>query len=230
MRTLLDLSRGCLERAVSQFLTPNVDVVNHPDGHVLVVGDVAVEPSANDAVVPAGAAQATFLLADLGYTCSLTGFVGSDQAGVALLRSLQARAISTDILAVPQWPTYVASSQSAVTNQEAVGEAPEQQRVLPFNGMSEYQAHLQNRVERGIRNASRLVVVDQGYGSVGDPPATVFAAAQHQIPSLVLCAPHQARHYIKASRVVEVGPTVTSQELVQWLRESEPGFNGPPVH
>ena len=122
MRTLLDLRRRCLERAVSQFLTPNVDVVNHPDGHVLVVGDVAVEPSANDAVVPAGAAQATFLLADLGYACSLTGFVGSDEAGVALLRSLQSRAISTDILAVPQWPTYVTSSQSAVTDQEAAGE------------------------------------------------------------------------------------------------------------
>ena len=56
---------------------------------------------------------------------------------------------------------HVTSSQSAVTNQ-AAGEAPEQQRVLPFNGMSEYQAHLQNRVERGVRNASRLVVVDQG--------------------------------------------------------------------
>ena len=54
--------------------------------------------------------------------------------------------------------------------------------------MSEYQAHLQNRVERGVRNASRLVVVDQGYGSVGDPPA-LFAAAQHQIPSSYFVRP-----------------------------------------
>lgn len=210
---------------MSQFLTPNVDVVNHPDGHVLVVGDVAVNPSATDTAAPAGAAQVAVLLADLGYACSLTGFVGDDEVGANLLATLQHSAISTDILALAQWPTYVASSQTAVTDQEAAGATPEQQRILPFNGMSEYQAHMQNRVERGVRNASRLVVVDQGYGSVGDPLATVFAATQCQIPSLILCAPHQSKHYTKASRVVEVGPTVASHELARWLGESESGLN-----
>ena len=130
------------------------------------------------------------MLADLGYACSLTGFVGDDEVGANLLATLQHSAISTDILAFPQWPTYVASSQTAVTDQEAAGATPEQQRILPFNGMSEYQAHMQNRVERGVRNASRLVVVDQGYGSVGDPLATVFAAAQHARFPALFCVRH----------------------------------------
>ena len=214
---------------MSQFFTPNVDAVDHPDGHVLVVGDIAVGSASDGAVAPAGAAQVAILLSELGHKCSLIGFVGDDKAGVGLLEKLQHAAISPDVLAVPQWSTYAVTSQMAISEQEALGEVPEQQRVLPFGGMSEYQAHLQNRVERGIRNARLLVIVDQGYGSVGDPRAAVFAATQCQIPSLVLCAPLQKKNYSKANLVVEVGSSLETHQaesLPTWLLDLWSGFNG----
>jgi bifunctional ADP-heptose synthase (sugar kinase/adenylyltransferase) len=230
LRTLLDWRGRKLEASVSQFLTPNVEVVEHPDGHVLIVGDLAVSHVSAAAVTPVAAAQTALVVADLGYSCSLTGFVGDDDAGAVLQQTLQRTAISLDVLMVAQWPTYVATPETAVMPEEAAGDTPEQQRVLPFNGMSEYQAHLQNRVERGVRNASRLLVIDQGYGSVGDPRATVFAATQCDIPCLVFCAPHQAKHYAKASSiVVEVGATADAaaiEQLAQWLRASQRASNG----
>jgi hypothetical protein len=42
LRTLLDWRGRKLEASVSQFLTPNVEVVEHPDGHVLIVGDLSL--------------------------------------------------------------------------------------------------------------------------------------------------------------------------------------------
>jgi hypothetical protein len=55
--------------------------------------------------------------------------------------------------------------------------------------MSEYQAHLQNRVERAVRNARALVIVDQGFGSMGDPRAVVFCSPADEHPeSSALCA------------------------------------------
>ena len=85
--------------------------------------------------------------------------------------------------------------------------------------MSEYQAHLQNRVERAIRNACALVVVDQGFGSMGDPRAAVFAAQQTGVPSLVLCAASRHDDYLKATRLISVGPQVDAALLLQQLRD-----------
>jgi hypothetical protein len=113
---------------------------------------------------------------------------------------------------VTDWSSYTVGA-------DVNPDQPEQQRVLPFNGMSEYQAHLQNRVERAIRNACALVVVDQGFGSMGDPRAAVFAAQQTGVPSLVLCAASRHDDYLKATRLISVGPQVDAALLLQQLRD-----------
>lgn len=214
---------------MSGFLSPKVDVVDHPNGHTLVVGDVATISALDGRGAPAAAAQIASLLVDLGHICALMGFVGDDEAGLELRQQLQQRGVSLDILAVTQWPTYTIAAETAVSASEARGETPEQQRTLPFNGMSEYQAHLQNRLERAVRNAAMLIVADQGFGSIGDPRAAVFAAKQSRLPCLVLCAPHQTKHYGSATRVVEVAPILTAAEgaaLGRWVAAAHAQFTG----
>ena len=195
---------------MNRFFTPNVDAVDHPDGHVLVVGDIAVMPATDGAVIPAVAAQVALLLTSFDQQCALLGFVGADDTGAVLQGQLQRAGVSLDVLPVTDWSSYTVGA-------EVDPDQPEQQRVLPFNGMSEYQAHLQNRVERAVRNACALVVVDQGFGSLGDPRAVVFAAHQMNIPSLALCAASQHQGYAKATRVISVGPQIEADLLWrQW--------------
>jgi len=195
---------------VNRLLTPNVDAVDHPDGHVLVVGDIAVMPPTGATAIPAAAAQVALLLTSLDQHCSLIGFVGDDATGAKLQDQLRNSGVSLDVLPVTDWSSYIVGP--AVDPEQ-----PEQQRVLPFNGMSEYQAHLQNRVERALRNARALVIVDQGFGSMGDPRAVVFAAQQMNVPSLALCAASQRQGYAKATRVISVGPQIEAELLRQQL-------------
>jgi hypothetical protein len=112
---------------------------------------------------------------------------------------------------VTDWSSYTVGA-------DVNPDQPEQQRVLPFSGMSEYQAHLQNRVERAVRNACALVIVDQGLGSIGDPRAAVFAAQQTGVPSLVLCAASRHDGYLQATQLISVGPQVDAALLLQQLR------------
>lgn len=197
---------------MNRFFTPNVDPVDHPDGHVLVVGDIAVMPSTDGKIIPAVGAQVALSVAASNRQCALIGFVGNDEIGAALLDQLQCAGVSLDVLPVTDWSSYTVGA-------DVNPDQPEQQRVLPFNGMSEYQAHLQNRVERAVRNACALVVVDQGFGSVGDPRAAVFAAQQTGVPSLVLCAASRQDDYLKATQLISVGPQVDAALLRQQLRD-----------
>jgi len=195
---------------VNHLFSPNVDAVDHPDGHVLVVGDIAVMPPTSAAVIPAVAAQVALLLKSFDQYCSLIGFVGDDDTGAILQDQLRNAGVSLDVLPVTDWSSYTVGP-------EVDPDQPEQQRVLPFNGMSEYQAHLQNRVERAVRNARALVIVDQGFGSMGDPRAVVFAAQQMNVPSLALCAASQRQGYAKATRTISVGPQIEAELLRQQL-------------
>ena len=68
-----------------------------------------------------------------------------------------------------------------------------------------------------MRNACVLVIVDQGFGSMGDPRAAVFAAQQMNIPSLALCAASLHQGYVKATRVIPVGPQIEAGLLRQQL-------------
>ena len=196
---------------MNRFFTPKVDPVDHPDGHVLVVGDIAVMPSTDGKIIPAVGAQVALSVAASNRQCALIGFVGNDEIGAALLDQLQCAGVSLDVLPVTDWSSYTVGA-------DVNPDQPEQQRVLPFNGMSEYQAHLQNRVERAVRNACALVVVDQGFGSVGDPRAAVFAAQQTGVPSLVLCAASRQDDYLKATQLISIGPQVDAALLLQQLR------------
>ena len=195
---------------MNPFFTPNVDAVDHPDGHILVVGDIAVMPAADAKVIPAAAAQVSLRLALFKQQSALIGFIGDDERGIVLHNKLRAAGVSLDVLQVTKWPSYVVPAHLEAN-------APEQQRVLPFNGMSEYQAHLQNRVERAVRNAVGVVIVDQGFGSLGDARAAIFAAEQARIPSLVLCASDRRRGYEKATRVTTVGALIEADMLDQQL-------------
>ena len=59
--------------------------------------------------------------------------------------------------------------------------------------------------------------MDQGFGSMGDPRAVVFAAQQMNVPSLALCAASQRQGYVKATRVISVGPQIEAELLRQQL-------------
>ena len=56
---------------MNRFFTPNVDPVDHPDGHVLVVGDIAVMPSTDGKIIPAVGAQVALSVEMVSFSGSL---------------------------------------------------------------------------------------------------------------------------------------------------------------
>jgi hypothetical protein len=92
---------------VNRLFSPNVDAVDHPAGHVLVVGDIAVMPATNAAVIPAVAARVALLLKSFDQYCSLIGFVGDDDTGAILQGQLRNAGVSLDVLPVTDWSSYI---------------------------------------------------------------------------------------------------------------------------
>ena len=146
------------------------------------------------------------------YDVTLLGFVGDDELADAVERPLQAAGVVADLLHIKQWQTFtdttltsLASAEDAIDVHGRRRRRHKDERALPIDGMSEYEAHLQNRAERYMRNASAVVLVDYDLGSIAEPRALVFVANQLGIPCVAALG-NQSRvdQYAKADRQLNV--------------------------
>lgn len=180
-----------------QSLLNSVQSLSPPDGHVLVAGDIWVDQSQcqdlqgprPDCVLHPSAAGLALGLADAGLAVTLVGFVGDDELADAIERPLQTAGVVADLLHIKQWQTFtdtaldsLATAEDALDAQGRRRRRHKDERALPIDGMSEYEAHLQNRAERYMRNAVAVVLVDYDLGSLAEPRALVFVANQLGIP------------------------------------------------
>ena len=106
----------------------------------------------------------------------MLGFTGDDELADAIERPLEAAGIASDLLHIRQWQTFTDTALGSLAGDENVLDTQgrrrrrhQDERALPIDGMSEYEAHLQNRAERYMRNASAVVLVDYDLGSIAEP-------------------------------------------------------------
>ena len=69
------------------------------------------------------------------------------------------------------------------------------EKIIPIDGFSEYQAHLQNRTEKYLLNASAIVVVDLDLGCIAEPRALNFVAKQRGVPIVAVVGEHALSRY-----------------------------------
>ena len=203
-----------------QFLLNSVQSLSPPDGHVLVAGDIWInqsqcqdlQGSRPECVRHPSAAGLALGLADAGLTVTLVGFVGDDELAGAIERPLHAAGVASDLLHIKQWQTFtdtaldsLASAEDALDAQGRRRRRHKDERTLPIYGMSEYEAHLQNRAERYMHNASAVVLVDYDLGSIVEPRALVFVANQLGIPCIAaLGSQRRVDQYTKADGQLNV--------------------------
>jgi hypothetical protein len=104
--------------------------------------------------------------------------------------------VASDLLHIKSWSTFTNAYQHigevADAKLDADGRRVRRhidERALPIDGMSEYESHLQNRAERYLGNASALVLVDWGLGSIAEPRALTYVARQQGVPSIAVFGP-----------------------------------------
>lgn len=142
----------------------------------------------------------------------LAGFVGDDPIADAIDRELQTAGVALDLMHLKQWTTF---TKACLELQSGDGQKLDPQgrrlrrhkdeRALPINGMSEYQAHLQNRAERYLRDASAIILVDYDLGSIAEPRALAFVARQLEVPCVAaLGNGADADQYALASRQIDL--------------------------
>ena len=180
-----------------QSLLNSVQSLSPPDRHLLVAGDIWINQSQchdlqgarPEYVLHPSAAGLALGLADAGLAVTLVGFVGDDELADAIELPLRAAGVASDLLHIKQWQTFtdtaldsLASADDALDAQGRRRRRHKDERALPIDGMSEYEAHLQNRAERYMRNAGAVVLVDYDLGSIAEPRALVFVAKQLGIP------------------------------------------------
>ena len=203
-----------------QSLLNNVESLSPQDGHVLVVGDIWINQADVDDSDESSAAwlrhcsAAGLALAIAGQDrpVTLVGFVGDDELAAAMQRRLEHARVTTDLLHIKQWPTFTdAHLRLPIDLKEKLDangrrlRRHKDERALPIDGMSEYEAHLQNRAERYLRNASAVVLVDFALGSIAEPRALIYVANQLGVPSVsVLGRSVTETPYANASSSVDV--------------------------
>jgi len=215
---------------VLQSLLNSVAALSPADGHVLVVGDLWIshedQPPAD--ANPLGHCSAGLLaiaLADQGHDVTLVGFVGDDELADRIEGELAKAGVSADLLHLKQWTTFtdadltLAAAQPLPGREDARRQRRHQdERALPIDGMSEYQAHLQNRAERYLINAGALVLVDHDLGSIAEPRALAFVANGLGRPSLaVLGCAELADRYAEAGCRVDIALDDVSAGVAQAL-------------
>lgn len=203
-----------------QSLLNSLQSLSPQGGHVLVAGDIWIKQaqchdlhaSRPEFLQHASAAGLALGLADLGLTVTVLGFTGDDELADAIERPLEAAGIASDLLHIRQWQTFTDTALDSLARDENVLDTQgrrrrrhQDERALPIDGMSEYEAHLQNRAERYMRNASAVVLVDYDLGSIAEPRALVFVANQLGIPCVAALG-NQSRvdQYAKADRQLNV--------------------------
>ncbi len=213
-----------------QSLLNSVAALSPDGGHILVVGDLWIrheDKRAADAN-PLGHCSAGLLaiaLADQGHDVTLVGFVGDDELADRIEAELAKARVSVDLLHIKQWTTFtdadleLTAAQTRPSQEETRRQRRHQdERALPIDGMSEYQAHLQNRAERYLTNAGALVLVDHDLGSIAEPRALVFVANGLGRPSVaVLGCAERADRYAEANCRVDIALDDVSAGVAQAL-------------
>ena len=171
------------------------------DGHVLVVGDIWIDHqvapdqsfSSREYLRHNSAAGLALGLAEAGLAVTLVGFVGDDPTADIIDDSMASADVASDLLHIKSWSTFTSAheyiGQIADAKLDADGRRVRRhkdERALPIDGMSEYESHLQNRVERYLGNASALVLVDWDLGSIAEPRALIYVARQQGVPSIAI--------------------------------------------
>lgn len=179
----------------------NVQSLVPRDGHVLVVGDIWIDHQlAPDQSFSRGeflrhnsAAGLALGLAEAELAVTLVGFVGDDAMADIIDDSMASAGVASDLLHIKSWSTFTSAHEYIGEIADAKLDADgrrvrrhKDERALPIDGMSEYESHLQNRAERYLGNASALVLVDWGLGSIAEPRALIYVARQQGVPSIAI--------------------------------------------
>ena len=182
----------------------NVQSLVPGDGHVLVVGDIWIDHqftldqtvSRREYLRHNSAAGLALGLAEAGLAVTLVGFVGDDSMADVIDDSVASAGVASDLLHIKSWSTFTSAHQHIGEVADAKLDADgrrvrrhKDERALPIDGMSEYESHLQNRAERYLGNASALVLVDWGLGSIAEPRALTYVARQQGVPSIAVFGP-----------------------------------------
>ncbi len=156
-----------------------IDALSPANGHVLVVGDIWLDQqqlsSPNQAQEFFQSAQSAGLglalaLHTLQTPCTFVSYVGDDNLGGQIRDTLANAEVLGDLLAIKEWATYTNALDFVDKTDEADAPAVanirrhKDEKIIPIDGFSEYQAHLQNRSEKYLLNASVIVVVDLDLG------------------------------------------------------------------
>ena len=203
-----------------QSLLNSLQSLSPPDGHILVAGDIWInqsqcqdlEGARPECVRHPSAAGLALGLADAGLTVTLVGFVGDDDLAGAIEKPLHVAGVASDLLHIKHWQTFTDRALDSLANTKGALDAQgrrrrrhRDERALPIDGMSEYEAHLQNRAERYMHNASAVVLVDYDLGSIAEPRALIFVANQLGIPCIAaLGSQRRADQYTEADRLLQV--------------------------
>lgn len=193
-----------------QSILNSVDALSPQDGHILVVGDLWMHQADCDDLSTktqsvfnqCGAALLALCAAELGHAVTLVGFVGDDDLADAVDANFASAGVAADLLHIKNWSTFTdaalditADAEPHDDNGRAVRRHKDE-RALPIDGRSEYQAHLQNRAERYLKNASALIMVDYDLGSISEPRALVYVASKLNKPcAAMLGFTAQAKKY-----------------------------------
>ena len=179
----------------------NVQSLTPVDNHVLVVGDIWIdhlllataEPAHCEYLQHSSAAGLALGLAGAELATTLVGFVGDDPLAAAIETVLLDAGVASDLLHIKAWPTFTSAHLEIADARDAKLDAQgrrmrrhQDERALPIDGMSEYESHLQNRAERYLGNASALILVDYGLGSIAEPRALAYVAKQRGVPSVAV--------------------------------------------
>ena len=184
-----------------------IDALTPTNGHILVVGDIWLDQQQltirNQAQGFFQSAQSAGLglaltLHSAQTPCTFVSYVGDDNLGSQVSDALANAGVLGDLLAIKEWATYTNALNFVDKREE--GDPPEDanmrrhkdEKVIPIDGFSEYQAHLQNRTEKYLLNASVIVVVDLDLGCIAEPRALNFVAEQRGVPIIAVVS-EQAR-------------------------------------
>ena len=190
------------------------------DGHVLLVGDIWIDHqltldqtvSRREYLRHNSATGLALGLAKAGLAVTLVGFVGDDSMADVIDDSLASAGVASDLLHIKSWSTFTSAHQHIGEVADAKLDADgrrvrrhKDERALPIDGMSEYESHLQNRAERYLGNASALVLVDWGLGSIAEPRALTYVARQRGVRSIAVFGPQaEAERYGNADHRLDL--------------------------
>ena len=211
-----------------------IDALAPTNGHILVVGDIWLDHAQlsnrdraqNLFQSPQSAGLGLALALQSASTpCTFVSYVGNDGLGDLVHDALVNAGVLCDLLAIKEWATYTSALDfvdKAEVDTPAIANMRrhKDEKIIPIDGFSEYQAHLQNRSEKYLLNAGALVVVDLDLGCIAEPRALNFVAKQRGVP-IVAVVGEQARSRYKDFDLVV---SATDADLLNAVANHVRGF------